>query len=115
MLRSTVRIGAFKRIADSLLPVRSQQSIITSYMLRPLLITHNFSNFASTRNSSNSSIPKTAIPSNAEELASYIPAEILMHTKNPQPVRHEITESKEPLKAADLENLDIKIKLHRTP
>lgn len=44
-----------------------------------------------------------------------MPLEILLHTNEPKPVRHEIIESKRPLKTEDLEKLDIKVKLHRKP
>src|SRR6266540_4781240 len=43
-----------------------------------------------------------------------IPEELL-HTHHPKPVRHEILESKTPLKTKDLENFDVKVGLHREP
>ncbi|CAG8613129.1 6013_t:CDS:2, partial [Acaulospora colombiana] len=90
---------------------RSQQHIVASNLLRPLFVTQNPSFFTSSRRSSST---KTLSP-DADDLASKMPPEILMHTKNPEPVRHEIAETKKPLKTTDLENLDINIKLHRKP
>jgi hypothetical protein len=43
-----------------------------------------------------------------------IPEELL-NIKHPKPVRHEIVESKKPLDTKALENIDIKMDLHRQP
>ncbi|CAH1764657.1 937_t:CDS:2, partial [Entrophospora sp. SA101] len=57
---------------------------------------------------------QSVINNQNDDLNNHIPAELL-RTSHPKPIRHEIVESKEPLKTKDLENLDIDITLHREP
>ncbi|CAG8568369.1 8010_t:CDS:2 [Racocetra fulgida] len=50
-----------------------------------------------------------------DKVESHIPPEILLDTRHPEPIRHEIVESEKPLKSNDLENIDVKLNFHREP
>ncbi|CAG8487991.1 4078_t:CDS:2 [Funneliformis mosseae] len=57
----------------------------------------------------------TPITGKDSNVLNQIPEELLLYTHHPKPVRHEILESNAPLKTKDLENLDVKVGLHREP
>src|SRR5437763_15358105 len=55
-----------------------------------------------------------AINNRDVNLNNNVPVELL-RISLPKPIRHEIIESKDPLKTKDLENIDINITLHHEP
>ncbi|RHZ75900.1 hypothetical protein Glove_208g177 [Diversispora epigaea] len=117
IIRTTILLSS-KRIVTSFF--LNQQSInLHRTLLIPTTLHNKFSTFNPTKQSSPSIVSSpTSVSNNSSkgnDIALEMPLEILLHTHHPEPVRHEIIESKEPLKTADLENLDIKVKLHRKP
>ncbi|CAI2168971.1 19327_t:CDS:2 [Funneliformis geosporum] len=106
MFRSSLRNIYTKRALynQSNLP----QSFVKSFAI-------NTRYFTSSQPLQSSTIYGTSITEKNSKVLNQIPEELLLHTHNPKPVRHEIIESKAPLKTKDLEKLDIKVGLHRDP
>ncbi|CAG8505128.1 11186_t:CDS:2, partial [Dentiscutata heterogama] len=59
--------------------------------------------------------PQTAQKNSENKLELQIPPEILLDTRHPEPVRHEVIISEKPLKTNDLENFDVQLNFHREP
>ncbi|KAF0477820.1 alternative oxidase [Gigaspora margarita] len=106
---------------QQLLMVKGQDS--TSFLFLKSIISHQFTTgsyrllLQSPTTPLNSQTAQQNIKTEENRWGSLaqIPPEILMDTRHPEPVRHEIIISEKPLKTNDLENLDINVDFHRKP
>ncbi|CAJ0832309.1 11258_t:CDS:2 [Entrophospora sp. SA101] len=87
----------------------------STILSRRIALSRNFTTkLASMQPVNTKNTTQTNVINSKHDNLSNIPIELL-YTSHPKPIRHEIIESKEPLKTKDLENLDIKLTLHREP
>ncbi|CAG8520042.1 21070_t:CDS:2 [Racocetra persica] len=100
-----------------LMMVKGQNS--TNFLFLKSIISHQFAtgSFRMLQQSYAPSFNSQTVQQNGkiDKVESQIPPEILLDTRHPEPIRHEIVESEKPLKSNDLENIDVKLNFHREP
>ncbi|CAG8451429.1 13950_t:CDS:2 [Dentiscutata erythropus] len=107
------RVATFPICYQRLMIVKRQD--LTSFLFLKSIISHQFTTGSYRLLQQSPLNSRTAQQNSENKLELQIPPEILLDTRHPEPIRHEVIVSEKPLKTNDLENFDVKLNFHREP